>query len=43
MGRIEKQKILLIERLNKRLLGETINMDAFNRENLKNNIIFKKI
>ena len=29
MGRIEKQKRLLIERANKRLLGETISAGAF--------------
>lgn len=35
MGRIEKQKRLLIERANKRLLGETISAGAFDPKNLK--------
>ena len=35
MGRIEKQKRLLIERANKRLLGETISAEAFDPKNIK--------
>jgi hypothetical protein len=35
MGRIEKQKRILIEQANRRLLGETISAEAFNKENIK--------